>query len=522
MSRLLSETIAPYGVVRDIPPQRADPAFWTFAQNLDFNENKTERQRGYINRPLAPLFSPERLHYRRFEGTDQFLYAGNDGIGVMTGTQNDITPTGYPTVLSLTPGEHNWTSLNGIPVWNHPGFTPHYHIGDTSVRMLQLPNWPATWACQVVRSFKFYLLAINVTEAGVEYENQIRWSSSADVGSVPAEWTPSATNDAGDMFFAATPGAVIDAVPLRDNLVVYKDNSTYLMQFIGQPFIFRQRIVFATQGLLAANCATEWRGRHFVAIEGDIMVHDGNSGQSVADKFVRRDIFDNISPNYADRSFVMHDPAALSMNFYFPSRSSDGWCDKRAIWNYRDNVWSVQDTTPDVVSHATIGNYAFAGLGEDWQTDLGTWDSDSTEWDDTTQTGVQDKTLVGLPVTTELAQPIRGFGRNGQAVASQMAWATKDLGALYADSPNRLAYVDRIWIDAISGGNATLFVKVGWQENESSPVRFGRERSFVIGKDKCLGIQEKGRYVTIQLRAETDVDWSFVSMTLDCRIQGRF
>ncbi len=527
--RLQRQPFRPYGVVRDVAASIADPALWTDARNVRFIDESIRRQLGYIVRPEKPLFLPERLHYRRYKGADQFLYAGNDGIGLMEGGQFDITPTDYPLPGILSVGDHQWTDLNGIPVWCHPQLTPGFHDGETASKVQDLPGWPADWLCDVIRSFKFYLLALAPVDQNggspERYGNQIRWSASANVGNLPDEWVPSATNDAGDMFFADAPGDVIDAVPLKDALIVYKNSATYVMEFVGDVFVFKQRSLFPTTGILTRNCATEWRGRHFLASENDLLVHDGNTAKSVCDRVVRKEIFDDINANYVNRSFVYHDTATFEMSFCWASRSSDGWCDRRAVWRYMDErrPWYLEELEPQEISHAALGNYAVSGLGDTWDEDDQAWDLDSSQWDSGAETGSADQTLTGIPVTIDLGQPIRGALRNGEQVLSEMAWETKDLGRVFHDGelPRQIVLVTRLWIDAIGPG-VELNVRLGFQECDGATVELTPQQTFKVGQDCYLDINREGRLVSVYVSCVSAIDWTINSMVLEYYLTGRF
>lgn len=519
MSRLLSQTIRPYGAAEDIPAEVADPNLWNAVSGADFEEFKTRRQRGYTFQTPKPLFAPERLAYIDRSGSDDWYYAGQAGIGYSAGgVHHDITPAGWS---SLILGDHSWGILNDVPVWNHPEFTPHYHSGVSTEAMAELPGWPAGWSCRIMRPHRFFLFAMNIKELSATYQNQLRWSDSAAPGNVPAEWTPSPTNDAGEMTFGDKRGPIIDGLSLGDDFVVYKESSTYLMQYIGAPFQFSRRALFATSGMLAPYCGAERRGSHFVVTNGDILMHDGANVESVADHYVRREIFDEISTQFAQRAFVLHDPAELTMTLYFPSTLSTGWCDQKARWNYRDNKWYVGPAGADPVAHAGVGNYRTTGLDESWDSDTQAWDSDNSRWNESAESGVSNKTLLAAFDAGELLQPQLGGPQGNPApVTTTLGWLEKDLAALYADAPGMKSTVSRVWIFA--SGNATLQVRVGFQDSLSDPIAWESAGDFVIGQDDYVSVERRGRYVSIEISAATENHWEMTGLTIDFRVQGKF
>lgn len=521
MATRLSQTVRPYGVNRDLPPSLVAPEFWTASEGIDFDEARGKRSKGFIYQTPAPLFSPERILYAQPQ-SKRWYYSGKDGIGCNNGgVQHDLTPVGYPASPAIA--LHTWTLLNDVPVWNHPEFEPYYHDGVMANPMVKLPNWPATWTCQVMRAFKFYLMALNVGEGGTKYDNQVRWSASADVGNVPNDWTPSPTNDAGDMFFAATRGPILDGAPLGENFVVYKSASAYLMQYLGPPYVFGARKLFTTSGTLSKDCVAEWRGQHFVVTEGDMMVHDGANARSVVDNVVRREVFDDILDGGLSKCFVVHDPAELSMIFCYPSTDAGNWCDRMARWNYRDDRWSLEEAPDREVSHAGFGKYTLTGIGQSWdEQSPTTWDTMPGSWDRQQSSPVDAQPILALGDLKQFCQMLQGVQRNDEDVFSRLEWGSKDLGALAGGPPKERVLVDKLWINAEGAGNPDLAVRVGFQDAEDKPVSWGTAKTFKVGVDRYVSVLSAGRLVSVEISARTGQHWAVSALTFDFRAAGRY
>ncbi len=516
MPPLQTYSARPIGVVADLDPANVPLERYTAARNMYFEEDVARRQPGVSYRTPAPLFAPEKMAYRFYNDVDQMLYAGQAGIGIDTAAQNDITPAGYPP--ALLEGQHNWTSLNGIPIWNHRGFTPHYHDGNVANPMLPIPAWPAGWFCNRMVAFKFYLIAIGGGDAGSDIEDQIRWSSSADPGLLPAEWTPTPENDAGDMAFADTPGPILDAVPLRDALVVYKGTGMYLVQFLGGIFVFGQRKLFSETGILGPGCVVGFRGRHYCVTEGDVLVHDGSQARSIADGEVRDAIFGDISGVYINRSFAYLDTGSLDFCFCFPSRDSSGWCDRRARYHLGGgpnlNTWTLETLEPDEVSDVLVGSYTISGLGNDWDSETSDWDSRPGFWDDSSVQNIGDQTLEAYHATTQFGQPQWGGNRGALTPTTELRWESKQL------VPGRSAYVDHVWPILENPGDAEVMVSFGWQEDRNDPVTWSPLRPAINGKG--VDVAQRGRYFSIRFTSEDSRDWQLGGFDIDFSDAGRY
>lgn len=513
MAQLATFKARPLGVNRDLTPSEAPIDVYNEAMNLEFNQDRALRQRGYSYREPAPITAIESMRYYRIDGVNYWVYAGPDAVGYDDGTQNDITPLPY----APEAGEHSFTDLNGIPIWNNRASGPYYWFPGAANTMEELPGWPEDWRCRTMRSFKFFLLALGAADDTGDYDNQVRWSSSADAGSLPTEWEPSPTNDAGDMIFAGTPGIIVDGLSLRDTFVIYKPASTYLMQYIGNPFVFSQRKLFATSGLLARDCVAEWRGMHFCITEGDILAHDGNQGQSVADKVIRRDIFGDISAQFVGRSFVYHDPASLEMNLYWPSVGSSGWCDRRAIWNYRDDKWSLEEMVPDEVSFAGIGAYRVSGGDDTWADQTQAWEDWDEPWNTQRTAAVGDQTLLAFYAEVEMGQPRLGGTRAGQAPQVSATWASKDMG-----EPQSVKLIDRIWPNIVCASNIDVQIRVGVQDSYNQAVSWGPTQGFTVNRDEYVDVLQAGRLISVEVSSSSSIHWELAGFDIDYRKQGRF
>lgn len=511
--------IAPYGVNRDLSPNTSGPVQWAEAKGVIFRRNRTERADTHQFHDPDPVVKPERLHYREFNGTYQWLYSGPDGIGLnVGGSANNISPAGWTPVSS---GRQTWCSLNSIPVYNHPERTPLYHGGTPNAAMVDLPGWVTADRCAVMRSFSFYLLAMDYTDENGNYDNMVRWSAAADPGNVPSTWTPAANNDAGALILASRPGAIIDGAALRDEFMVYKHASTYSLRYIGGVWVFRQRKVFTTLGILARGCVSEWQGRHFLVGEGDIVVHDGVNTDPVADKVVRQTIFDDLHPvHYLNACFVLHDVYNKQMQFYWPSANSTGYCDRVASYNYVDRTWTLENIALPV-AHGHLGRYNITGVGNTWAEPAGvTWANDHGIWNEGSGRAGNDQVMLAVPSSVKLQERLRhGQAGNTTAVASSLTLLHQDL-----DRADRYKMVDRVWLVGNASQAVDWTVQLGVAESPDAAITWGPEQTVQMTGGAPVAVDGllKGRYLSARLGCTTAAQWSLDKLVVDHRLKGRF
>ena len=112
-----------------------------------------------------------------------------------------------------------------MPVFNNGIDDPFYWDGVVTNICLPLPDWPALTKCKAMRSFKYHLFAMDITQNSIRDQDLVLWSDAADPNTIPQSWTPGPDNDAGSNTLSATEGAIIDAEKLRDQFVIYKNRS---------------------------------------------------------------------------------------------------------------------------------------------------------------------------------------------------------------------------------------------------------------------------------------------------------
>ncbi len=511
---------APYGVVRDLSSQISNGEVWSEAYGVRFRNLRTEPNESYQYRTPMPRYDPSRLWFRDFDGAFHWFYSSASGIGLNVGTADyDVTPVGW-TGVSI--GRESWASLNSIPVYNHPERTPLYHGGDPNVAMADLPNWPAGWSCTAMRAYKFYLLAMDVTDPTDHYENQVRWSAAADPGNVPSEWTPSATNDARSLTLGDISGRIIDGMTLGDEFMVYKGSSTYAMRYIGGVWVMRQRTLFRELGILAKDCVAEWEGKHFLVGEGDIVIHDGVTVASIADKQVRRAIFDDMDiTTYGSRSFAYHDPNSNQFVFYWPGKDAVKFCNRRAVYTNSDKRWSVETVTPEEVSHAKVGTYARTVGGNTWADPAGVkWSEDYGRWNDGLDQSTGDTVMLGFGNAVQLGEQVNSGGHNGVPIQSNLKLLHQDLGR-----PDRAKLIDRVSLEGHASMPVDVRVRVGSSDHPAAPVIWGRTQTTQLGIGGALpSVQPlvKGRFVSLDLEVETSSSWHLDAVHVGYREQGRW
>lgn len=276
------------------------------------------------------------------------------------GTLADVTPP----VTTPVDNEETWSSCQvaGVTTLARKDMVPYARSisADATYKEMSVSNWPVNTTCAVMRSYGDFLLALNVTKGAINYPTMVKWCDPVPYGAAVAaiDWDEtSTTNSAGENVLGELKNPIKDGLTLGTQFILYATDQVWLMEYTGSSLVFNFRRLFPTGGIMNTNCVVEVEGKHYVFGSDDIYVHDGNSKKSVADNKVRRRVYKTLDPNKKNRFFVVHDAIANLIHFCYVSRQNEvnfpntAFCNKAAIYNYREDTWSFMDL-PNVVGGA--------------------------------------------------------------------------------------------------------------------------------------------------------------------------
>ena len=171
------------------------------------------------------------------------------------------------------------------------------------------------------------------TDIGTQDPLLIRFSDQENA----IDWTPTATNTAGDLTLGS--GSKIEtAVETRQQILVFTDISLYSMQFIGPPFTFGVNMIsenITIRGPLAAVAVDDsvyWMGKN------EFYVYNG--GVQKLPCTVRDYVFSDFNENQAEKCFASLNSAFSEVWWHYPSAQSEE-IDRYVVYNYVQNIWYI-------------------------------------------------------------------------------------------------------------------------------------------------------------------------------------
>lgn len=383
MQKIPVKDFGKVGLIKDLDPTLVPPNGFTEATNVRIRNNSVEKVKGYKD----VLGTMSDIPYGLFPAKDSsqnpwWIYASDTDIFTVDNsfTHREVTRTAGD--YTMTAGTDKWQGFDfsGIFIMNNGADDPQSltALDSTPTKFTDLSNWPASTTASVVRPFGNFLVALNVTKSGTNYPYMVKWSHSADPGSVPSSWDETdATKDTGEVDLPDG-GEVVDCLTLGDINVVYSQTATSIMRYTGGQSVFSFNTIFKDQGILARDCAVEFQNKHFVVTNGDVIVHDGRSYKSVIEQKLKDHFFYSIDPDNYTNTYVVADHAEKEVWICYPY-TGNTYPNRALIWNWVNNTWAERDIP--VSTMIAEGAIDLAATEGSYDGDTETFDGDDSPMD---------------------------------------------------------------------------------------------------------------------------------------------
>lgn len=527
------------GIVKDVSsdllPANGQDFYWTEGRNIRFQNGQVSRMPGF-----KPVYRSNNITVHTSSGSTSGVYvAPVYNVRVTKDQDSHYVYCSHHKVYDFHNGLHyditkadtdygasedyTWshTHHNGFLILNNFQDTPQvWQPVDNNQKLIDLPNFPADTRCQVIRSYKSYLIALNIQDGMTLNENRLIWSTFSTPGELPASWDISdPSNDAGEIHLSDTPGPLVDAVPLGDYMVVYKKTSTYLMQATGDDRVMTFKLVFPQVGALTKNCVAVVGNKHFVVTVDDIIMHDGFNFESIIQGKNKRHLFNTINSKRAHISFVVPNYARNEVWFCYPKKNSL-WCDEAIIYDLLEGTWTFRQlpNTPNI----SVGFIDVSSLNE-WDTYLNTiWDSARFIWNATNYNVNLLSLTMALPDKYGIFH-LDSDGTLDEDGIEMNCYVERDnimIGEL-----NDIKVVKGCWVvaDVSSIGDSVVKVEIGTRMRKGDPIFWQGPFLFNSKTDNKVDFFATGRFFSIRFSTLANADWRLNGFELDVHpARGKF
>ena len=504
----------PKGLIKDTNNTIIPFEFYSEASNVRFGDSAAKKIKGHDQVFGTPTVAPYFVLNWSYDVNSFWFYAGTAKIYRLSGssTHTDFTRASgnYSTNLT-TVGNWTGTIYNGLPILCNGVDDPQALATTGASAFSDLPNWISNGTCKTIKAFGNYLMALNLTEGGTNLPNKVRWGDTAEDFNYPSSWTASATNDAGAVTIGDEADEIIDGLALKESFIIYKGNSTWIANYIGGNLVFSFKKLFNDTGILTRNCVQEYEGKHFVVTQGDIIIHNGVSKKSIATNVVKKHLFNNISEQYYNLTFVTHNVQESEMWISFPSVGSV-FCDKALIYNYVNGAFTFRDL-PNIY-HIGPGVVDPGATSNTWNTQSGTWTTTEGTYGDRLFNPTERSILFAGTNDTKLYR-----GDFGQQFDNQNFITTIERKGLTLDSNNNTVKQVRKLTPRVKG-TGTVNISVGSSLSPNGTYTFNAAQSFDPNSQNKVDCRVTGKFIAVRFQHTSDSEFELNGYDLEYEVLG--
>ncbi len=518
-------SIAPagqFGVINDIRPAELPAPAWSSGKNVQF-----------IDGAVWSIMDSEVLLDPL---TEQCMWLMPTALGAAgEATWAMASPTKIYSFISNTltnitrvSGDYTGSTserwqgdlLSGIALFNNGVDVPQYwSAAYASVKLLDLANWPSGYKTKCIRSYKNYLIALDITKGGVRYPTTVLWSHPADPGSIPVSWDiADPTKDAGEYALSDTPGFCIDSLPLRDVNIIYKQDSVWAMQHIGGTYVFRFYKLFGDFGVQTRDCVVEYiSGKHCVFTGNDLIIHDGQTAKSIVDGKCRSLLKGITEAQLATAFLVANSIYREVWLCYRNATDAIIAADTAIVYNWETGTISFRDL-PDYrfIAHGklnptTAGALLWSGISD-------TWASSTIPWGETkTMPSVSRSVALGT-MKLEWLEALRH--------STPICYVERlYLGiAMRAGQPPDLSsakFISRVWPRIQGTAGDQLTITLGSAFYPDGPIVWATPHTFIIGTTEKLDCTLTGKLFAIRIESQNTDQWTYTGLDVEIIESGR-
>ena len=379
-----------------------------------------------------------------------------------------------------------------------------------SPRGMNITTFAAASNCPIIQNYILvsdtsrYVFAFGCNALGSTTQDpmQIRWSDQESA----VQWTPSATNTAGDLRLSHG-SKIVTAMQARQEILVWTDSSLYSLQYVGAPVVWGSQLVGDNISVAGENAVGYANGVAYWMGIDKFYKYDGRTQTLSCD--LRQFVFENINKSQFDQVMAGTNEGFNEVWWFYCSLNSTV-VDSYVVYNYLE---------PD--GKGGTGVWYYGSMGRTAWLDSGLRDYPIAA---TYNYNIVDHEVGVDDNTTSTTAPIEAY----------ITSAEFDI-----DDGDRFGFIWRVLPDITFRGSTadspqvTMYLKP--MQNSGSgyndPQSVGGNASATITRTAVLPIEAftgqiytrvRGRQMAMEVRSTAEgVTWQLGSPRLDIRQDGR-
>lgn len=511
------------GSNNDMEPSVLPINAWTNVKNVrSYNGQLQSVNFPTVTMNVASLPNLSTDHARAIIGYQNInstvAYASNTNIYLYAQGLHVLATSGANTIVNSV----EWDSLNfnNSLVFSNPDSVPQILTPDETM-FVDMPEWGlltghVDWFCEKMTSYKNFLVALNMTEDGVEYKQRVRWSDVAGPNLAPSNWDAGLVDHADSLAgfndLSDATGSILTGLTLNDTYYIYTDREIFAMQFVGGTSIFSFRKINGDINCYNKNSVIQYKNSHIIISRDNVYQFNGTQAISIIDGKIRDKLFKDINEDFRSQVKLINHPPYNEVWILYPNNSSqEGECNSAAVFNSVDGTWIFRDVD-DIVSIANVQQPSTTNTR---------WDDINEVW--VSNTDVWFQAAYGTDIL--LSSDINGdfnildfkvFSPNSVIATMERKYIDFDELNIQATAVKR--------INAIyphMSGNGTMKIYIGVSNSSVGPITWETPKPFIIGEDNRVDFRVSGQYISIRfVMSEPSTKWIFTGYSID--LEERF
>lgn len=522
-----------FGIVKDSGETEIPLEAWSHGRNVSFIDGFVTPSLGETDVEGTPTVVPYFVFPAPTPGVAYWAYTDTDKVyAVAGGTHTDITRAAGDYTGGL---DDKWSGgwLNGVLILCNGKDAPQQWLPiSPSQDLIALANFTTTGVttlrAKVIRPFKNFLIALDMTKDSIRYPTSVMWSHPADPGTVPVSWDlQDASKLTGEQPLSETPGFLIDCAPLGIANIVYKEDAVIRMERVQSNAIFAFTSISDRTGLMSVDCAKPFIPglQVFLTADATVATTDGRQIQEVSDRYTRRYLQQTIDNINRKRCFVFVDYARKLAYICYPTNGKS-FCNEAAIWNFVDNTWSFRALS-DTLDIKT-GFYDQNQNLRRWSDQTAVpWSSMNEPWDIRAyQVGVY-KPIGAFPAANRLREVNRGTLLGATAYESYVERrGLAIVGKAQDGSPrvdlSSIKLISRVRPLVRASVPVTIKVEVGSQATADGPISW--QGPFMYNTADGLAVEplSSGRFNALRFTGSPTIDWKLYGYDMEVNVLGAY
>lgn len=485
------ENLGQPGFTPDVAELALPPGAWNDCRNVRYRDGAVEKCRGYVQ-ALGDLSATAIYAQSITDGINYFWVYGSNTVMYATDGATHANINGTIALNATDDLGFTGGAFHGHILINDGASIPQSWVPSLGNNLTSLTAWPVAVTAKVLRPFKDFIFALRVND-GISYNPRVlRWSDRAGQGALPLSWDFSdPTNQAGINELGQTPDQIIDCLPLRDSLIIYKEFHTWIADYIGGGDVFGFRQLFSQLGMLTENCATSFNSNQVVLSDNDLVLHNGNDAQSLADKRTRRWLFNRIDSNRFKRSFMITDHRNRTVKVCFPETGVD-WPNLALCWNWAEDTFHVEELGGPKTFAATG---IIPGTAVSFDSEVGSFNAAVGTFDEETYNAFLTRILLTDATRKRAYQDDSGEDFDGVP----MNCYTTRTGMSFSGDLGRIKRLKRLFPQVIGTPGDELRFFIGTRAAQNDATSWQGPFTFTIGSSYKIDLRVTARLLDLRI-----------------------